>query len=631
MTTSIEQHRGAARLVALALTLASAGGVRAERRPPNPNAVRTAIELGDARAAFEELESTCLDVDYRFPRGETFVTVAAACLRRGCTGIVQRLASAGADLDAADADGWTPLMHALYRGNTETVALLASTMGARVNVKDRNGLTPLMLAAARKSRGFVEQLLKVGADVLLKSSEGDTAIDIARRLGDHALAALLGRAATRTPQMLVKPYRERKRPWPGCKRLLAPRPSPPARPAREPWEEHLQALRASKDPNDAIAAAALGCDQKTLYSLLDRRCGDVDHRPTARETHTSLTRLSLRKRFTPACRALLIRLVQDGAEVDREVGGNTPLTLAAARNDAESVRVLLRAGAHPDRTHGANGVTALFRAAEVGGNEAVRELLAGHAVAATKDARGRTAADEAFQRGYLSLGILLEIAASKPWHPPLAVKRPPMRPLTAPCLARQKQEAAKAEAARAREREREAAAQAARAEGERRAEAERRGEAERRSRASREAGAEAAREHAEARRARAEAERKTQAEADRKAQAEAAEQAKRAEARRKDEAELKEACARFEIRLDRMDVRKVPGGHDFKVYARVYNGARFALKVTVDWEVEGGCSARGQIRDHRVTGLAFGVPMGGGTCSVPAFSVSFRLARCERD
>jgi hypothetical protein len=397
------------------------------------------------------------------------------------------------------------------------------------------------------------------------------------------------------------------------------------------WELQVSALSPVR-PSYARAVAALRCDTTALYELSRRECVGVDEQaPGLDALRTPLTLVAQRAPFTKECRALLFKLVEDGADFEREEMRMTPLMRAAERDDGETVRFLLRAGAKPDRENG-DGLTALVLAARAGAAAAVRELLAGGANPARRDRQQLTAAEAArAQHDKFPLIAALRIAESKPAAPKLAARKTAKRPLSAACLARQKQEAAKAEAAKAREREREAAAQAARAEAERRADTERRAEAERRARASREAGAEAAREHAEARRARAEAERNAQVEADRKARAEAAEQAKRAEARRKDEAELKEACARFEVRLDRLDVRKVPGGFDFKAYARVYNGARFALKVTVNWEAEGGCSARGQIRDQRVTGLAFGVPMGDGTCTVPAFAVSFRLSRCERD
>src|SRR6266487_2150183 len=72
-----------------------------------------------------------------------------------------------------------------------------------------NGYTPLMYAAARGDSKMVELLLRNGADVNMVSEEGDTAIELALRIGSQECADILKKAradqaareqAVRTPQ-----------------------------------------------------------------------------------------------------------------------------------------------------------------------------------------------------------------------------------------------------------------------------------------------------------------------------------------------------------------------------------------------------------------------------------------------
>jgi ankyrin repeat protein len=82
-------------------------------------------------------------------------------LRR--TEIVKALVHAGADVNAADASGITPLL-----ANTERrtdVALLLLSLGANPCVADHSGRTPLHVAAARGDAKLVAALLGKSTDV----------------------------------------------------------------------------------------------------------------------------------------------------------------------------------------------------------------------------------------------------------------------------------------------------------------------------------------------------------------------------------------------------------------------------------------------------------------------------------
>ncbi len=58
---------------------------------------------------------------------------------------IRALVEAGADVDHADANGWTPLFWTIKNRHIKAAAELV-TAGARVNREARNGWTPLSLA-----------------------------------------------------------------------------------------------------------------------------------------------------------------------------------------------------------------------------------------------------------------------------------------------------------------------------------------------------------------------------------------------------------------------------------------------------------------------------------------------------
>jgi ankyrin repeat protein len=105
-------------------------------------------------------------------------------------------------------------------------------------------------------------------------------------------------------------------------------------------------------------------------------------------------------------------LIEKGADVNaasKNAQRVAPLHAATARQDAEIVEALLRAGADPNR-HQEAGITPLHEAAAAG-EEAIARLLVAHG--AQRDARaedGRTAADLARAKKHEALAGWLEAA-----------------------------------------------------------------------------------------------------------------------------------------------------------------------------------------------------------------------------
>jgi ankyrin repeat protein len=93
---------------------------------------------------------------------------------------VQRLLAAGADVNACDESGWTPLARAVYNhdrkhGFPDVVQVLIAS-GANLEATIAYGVRPLMLAAGYGETAIVELLIQSGADVLAKNEGGYTAL-----------------------------------------------------------------------------------------------------------------------------------------------------------------------------------------------------------------------------------------------------------------------------------------------------------------------------------------------------------------------------------------------------------------------------------------------------------------------
>ncbi len=108
---------------------------------------------------------------------------------------IKALVANAAEVNAADADGTTPLHWAARVDDLETAQALIRA-GAKAAASNRYGVTPLSLAAVNANPAMVDLLLKAGADPNAPVGRGQTVLMTAARTGNpDVVKALLERGA----------------------------------------------------------------------------------------------------------------------------------------------------------------------------------------------------------------------------------------------------------------------------------------------------------------------------------------------------------------------------------------------------------------------------------------------------
>ena len=93
----------------------------------------------------------------------------------------RKLVSRGAEVDAKDEAGKTPLHVTVSMNNTQGVDLLTDEAGADVNARDNEGKSPLLVALDRNFETLTENLIRKGADTYASDVRGLVIILISKR------------------------------------------------------------------------------------------------------------------------------------------------------------------------------------------------------------------------------------------------------------------------------------------------------------------------------------------------------------------------------------------------------------------------------------------------------------------
>src|SRR5262249_3372030 len=116
----------------------------------------------------------------------------AGKIQAGDRAAALKMIAAGADVNAAQGDGTTPLHWAVYKIDVELTRTLLQR-GAKVNVMNNYGSGPLAEAVKVADPRPVGMLLDAGSDANSPNQEGQTALMLAARAGSVDVAGLLVR------------------------------------------------------------------------------------------------------------------------------------------------------------------------------------------------------------------------------------------------------------------------------------------------------------------------------------------------------------------------------------------------------------------------------------------------------
>lgn len=130
--------------------------------------------------------------------GETSLHLAARYARADAA---KRLLDAGADANAQDNTGRTPLHAAVAADALGVFQILLRNRATNLNARMNEGTTPLILAARLAIEGMVQDLISAEADINAADNSGKTALHWAAAVNNvEAVNILLAHGANRDAQ-----------------------------------------------------------------------------------------------------------------------------------------------------------------------------------------------------------------------------------------------------------------------------------------------------------------------------------------------------------------------------------------------------------------------------------------------
>eukprot|EP00741_Cyanophora_paradoxa_P019947 tig00021179_g19252.t1 len=357
--------------------------------------------------------------------GRTALMVAC---QRGNLPAVKLLVGRGADPNAVDHDGWSCLWYAAANDRLEVAAWLLGTEeggpGVDPNAASPRGTRALHLAAKEGHLRIVDLLIRCGADVDARDTEGVSAVQLAmvmsrvpvvRRLREAgARGANPAGAAVAAAAAWASVRRERAAPSP---QQAAARASPPPAPAAP------QETSSSSSPPAPSSSSPLHPDLRPgrarplLRILRPRRAAAGGSRRRRRPAEAPRAAAPQPPPPPPPPREPEPEPERDDqamlAMVRAAGQGLSTLMMAAGMGEASVVAALLRQGADPN-ARDSERCTALIHAAREGHIEAVRALCDGGADLDAADDEGFAPLHHAAFRGRLEVARLLVARGANP-------------------------------------------------------------------------------------------------------------------------------------------------------------------------------------------------------------------------
>ncbi len=177
--------------------------VNARSGKENQTALHVAVFRGK-HAVVKQLLEAQADPSLKTSDNSTALHLAAASGHGAAS--IPLLLGHGADVEAVNQKGWTPLhTAAFYHASAEARALLHGNPPASVDPRTPQGATPLFLALENAVRSqdpeldaTVDILLDAGADAGIRNRDGQTPMDLARAKGLQRVVERLTQTATRS-------------------------------------------------------------------------------------------------------------------------------------------------------------------------------------------------------------------------------------------------------------------------------------------------------------------------------------------------------------------------------------------------------------------------------------------------
>lgn len=123
-------------------------------------------------------------------------------LKKGYTVVAKILVLGGADVNARDKLGLTPLLLACGKSTYgfKAIAELLIERGAFVNVRDSLGYTPLLLSLSGGTAGIARRLIERGADISVSTRKGDSVQSLAEKYDGPERAEILALLADKSAE-----------------------------------------------------------------------------------------------------------------------------------------------------------------------------------------------------------------------------------------------------------------------------------------------------------------------------------------------------------------------------------------------------------------------------------------------